>query len=194
MLNSINRALVRYASTGAPTSAQAQAKVQSDSKTTKTKPKEKAVESTSFAMNLFRGQMKLDEIFPYPYSLNDEQKENLQALVDPTAKFFEEKNDALKNDLLEKVPDDIMQGLKELGAFGLQTPTEFNGLGLNNTQYARLVEIVGSHDLGVGITLGAHQVNNICLLQLSTIKLYFCHKCNFLGDMKFLNNFLFSIF
>lgn len=25
------------------------------------------------------------------------------------------------------------------------------------SQYARLVEIVGSHDLGVGITLGAHQ-------------------------------------
>lgn len=24
-------------------------------------------------------------------------------------------------------------------------------------QYARLVEIVGGHDLGVGITLGAHQ-------------------------------------
>ena len=32
-----------------------------------------------------------------------------------------------------------------------------NGLGLTNTQYARLVEIVGSNDLGVGITLGAHQ-------------------------------------
>ena len=31
------------------------------------------------------------------------------------------------------------------------------GLGLTNTQYARLVEIVGAHDLGVGITLGAHQ-------------------------------------
>lgn len=31
---------------------------------------------------------------------------------------------------------------------------------LNNSvfsQYARLVEIVGMHDLGVGITLGAHQ-------------------------------------
>jgi very long chain acyl-CoA dehydrogenase len=51
-----------------------------------------------------------------------------------------------------------MQGLRELGAFGLQVPSEYNGLGLNNTQYARLVEIVGSHDLGVGITLGAHQV------------------------------------
>lgn len=109
-------------------------------------------------MNLFRGQMRLDEIFPYPSSLNEEQRDILQSLVDPTAKFFEEKNDSLKNDKLETVPDDIMQGLKELGAFGLQTPVEHNGLGLNNTQYARLVEIVGSHDLGIGIVLGAHQV------------------------------------
>ena len=51
-----------------------------------------------------------------------------------------------------------MQGLKDLGAFGLQVPVEYEGLGLTNTQYARLVEIVGSHDLGIGITLGAHQV------------------------------------
>jgi very long chain acyl-CoA dehydrogenase len=59
------------------------------------------------------------------------------------------------------VPEEIMQGLKDLGAFGLQVPTELNGVGLNNTQYARLVEIVGSHDLGIGITLGAHQVITI---------------------------------
>ena len=32
------------------------------------------------------------------------------------------------------------------------------GLGLINTQYARLVEIVGEADLGIGIALGAHQV------------------------------------
>lgn len=45
----------------------------------------------------------------------------------------------------------------ELGAFALQVPQELGGLGLNNTQYARLVEIVGAHDLAVGIVLGAHQ-------------------------------------
>lgn len=39
----------------------------------------------------------------------------------------------------------------------MQVPTELGGLGLSNTQYARLVEIVGGNDLGVGITLGAHQ-------------------------------------
>lgn len=50
-----------------------------------------------------------------------------------------------------------MKGLWDLGAFGLQVPQELGGIGLNNTQYARLVQIVGEHDLGVGITLGAHQ-------------------------------------
>jgi len=33
------------------------------------------------------------------------------------------------------------------------------GIGLNNTQYGRLVEIVGANDLGLGIVLGAHQVS-----------------------------------
>ena len=32
------------------------------------------------------------------------------------------------------------------------------GIGLNNTQYGRLVELVGGNDLGLAIVLGAHQV------------------------------------
>ncbi|KAL3847388.1 hypothetical protein ACJMK2_018303, partial [Sinanodonta woodiana] len=116
-----------------------------------------AKESNSFCMNIFRGQIKVDQVFPYPEVMTSEQKQTLQMLLDPTAKFFEEQNDALKNDSLEKVDEPTMQGLKELGAFGLQVSTDHGGLGLSNTQYARLVEIVGAHDLGVGITLGAHQ-------------------------------------
>lgn len=123
----------------------------------KKKAEIKPKETKSFAMNLFRGRVMSDEVFPYPEVLTNEQKEMLQALIDPTAKFFEEQNDALKNDALEKVEDHVMEGLKALGAFGLQVPEELGGVGLSNTQYARLVEIVGSHDLGVGITLGAHQ-------------------------------------
>ena len=51
----------------------------------------------------------------------------------------------------------MLQGLRELGAFGLQVPCELGGVGLTNTQYARLTEIVGGNDLGVGIFIGAHQ-------------------------------------
>jgi len=72
---------------------------------------------------------------------------------------LQEVNDAARNDREETVPPEIMAQLKDLGAFGLQVPTQYNGLGLNNTQYAKMVEIVGGYDLGVGIMLGAHQVH-----------------------------------
>lgn len=66
-------------------------------------------------------------------------------------------NNAAKNDAEEKVEEKSLAALWDLGLFGLQVPQDFGGLGLTNTQYARLVEIVGGYDLGVGITLGAHQ-------------------------------------
>ncbi|PNF25569.1 Very long-chain specific acyl-CoA dehydrogenase, mitochondrial [Cryptotermes secundus] len=116
-----------------------------------------AKESQSFTMNLFRGVMETAQVFPFPQVLNEDQKDTLKMFVDPTAKFFEEVNDPAKNDTLEAVEPQSLEGLWELGAFGLQVSQDLGGLGLNNTQYARLVEIVGAHDLGVGITLGAHQ-------------------------------------
>ncbi|XP_072447778.1 very long-chain specific acyl-CoA dehydrogenase, mitochondrial-like [Chiloscyllium punctatum] len=116
-----------------------------------------ATESKSFAVNMFRGQVQTEQVFPFPSVLNDEQEQFLRELVEPVSKFFQEVNDPAANDSLEKVEDSTMEGLKEMGAFGLQVPSELGGLGLTNTQYARLVEIVGMHDLGVGITLGAHQ-------------------------------------
>ena len=46
------------------------------------------------------------------------------------------------------------------------------GIGLNNTQYGRLVEIVGGNDLGLGIVLGAHQVSMLmyccCFVRYTT--------------------------
>ncbi|XP_008299384.1 very long-chain specific acyl-CoA dehydrogenase, mitochondrial [Stegastes partitus] len=116
-----------------------------------------AAESKSFAVSIFKGQIATAQVFPFPSVLSEEQDQFLRELVGPVHKFFEEVNDPAKNDALEKVEDHTMDGLKEMGAFGLQVPADLNGLGLSNTQYARLVEIVGSHDLGVGITLGAHQ-------------------------------------
>ena len=34
---------------------------------------------------------------------------------------------------------------------------ELGGIGLTNTQYARMIEILGKYDLGLSIFLGAHQ-------------------------------------
>uniref|UniRef100_A0A8C9TLG6 Very long-chain specific acyl-CoA dehydrogenase, mitochondrial n=1 Tax=Scleropages formosus TaxID=113540 RepID=A0A8C9TLG6_SCLFO len=111
----------------------------------------------SFAVNMFKGHISTAQVFPFPSVLNEEQTQFLRALVGPISRFFDEVNNPMKNDELEQVEESTLQGLKEMGAFGLQVPADLGGLGLSNTQYARLVEIVGMHDLGVAITLGAHQ-------------------------------------
>lgn len=46
----------------------------------------------------------------------------------------QEVNDPAKNDALEKVEDQTMEGLKEMGAFGMQVPADLGGIGLSNTQ------------------------------------------------------------
>lgn len=114
-------------------------------------------ETSSFAMNMFRGQLEIDQVFPYPEALSEEQEETLRLLLPATEKFFQEVNDPFKNDAEETIDPDTVEQLKQLGAYGMQVPLEYGGVGLCNTQYARLVEVVGAHDLGVGIALGAHQ-------------------------------------
>ncbi|KAM4611698.1 very long-chain specific acyl-CoA dehydrogenase, mitochondrial [Polymixia lowei] len=146
-----------YASQAAEAVMEKPAAVGTDTVTSKLEKKPATVESKSFAVSMFKGQISTAQIFPFPSVLNEEQDQFLRELVGPVGKFFEEVNDPAKNDALEKVEDHTMEGLKEMGAFGLQVPADLGGLGLTNTQYARLVEIVGMHDLGVGITLGAHQ-------------------------------------
>ncbi|KAM8794229.1 very long-chain specific acyl-CoA dehydrogenase, mitochondrial [Eudromia elegans] len=106
---------------------------------------------------MFLGRLHAEQLFPYPSALNEEQEQTLRQLVGPVSRFFKEVNDAGGNDARGRLAERSLRGLRELGAFGLQVPPELGGLGLSNTQYARLAEEVGAHDLAVGVTLGAHQ-------------------------------------
>lgn len=54
------------------------------------KPQETATkESQSFTMNLFRGQLQLNQVFPFPEPMNEEQTDTLKMLIDPVEKFYE---------------------------------------------------------------------------------------------------------
>jgi len=119
-------------------------------------------------------------MFPYPDVLGEENKENLTAMVDAFTGFFENENDPLHNDQICTVPDEVMKGMSEMGAFGLQVPEELEGLGLNNTEYARLTEIVGQNDLGVGIVMGAHQSIGF-KVRFCHLLMIFCHNSFFVN-------------
>ncbi|ALC43225.1 CG7461 [Drosophila busckii] len=121
---------------------------------TKKEPKR---ENESFMANIFRGNLVSKQVFPYPDVLTEEQKEITNSLVDPFERFFTEVNDAAKSDANSKTDDSTLKSLWELGGMAIQVPNDYGGLGMNNTQYGRLCQIVGANDLGLGITLGAHQ-------------------------------------
>ena len=107
-------------------------------------------------MNLFNGQIKTEQIFPYPDVLNAEQHETLEMVQEPTRRLWGD-YDPLKSDAEEQIDQKVLDSAKDLGGYGIMVPPEFGGAGLNNTQYARLGEVMGARDLTIGIVLGAHQ-------------------------------------
>lgn len=92
----------------------------------------------------------------FPEVLDKERLQTLEELIAPVEKFFEESVDSKKIDVEGKIPEETLEGLKELGLFGQQIPTEYGGLGLNATEYARLGEITAL-DGSIAVTLAAHQ-------------------------------------
>ncbi|XP_064289343.1 complex I assembly factor ACAD9, mitochondrial-like [Passer domesticus] len=109
----------------------------------------------AFAKELFLGTLRKEEVFPYPEISNEELAE-INQFVGPVEKFFNEEVDSKKIDQDAKIPPETLQGLKDLGLFGMQIPEEYGGLGLSNTMYARLGEI-SSLDGSIAVTLAAHQ-------------------------------------
>uniref|UniRef100_A0A8C0D6A8 Acyl-CoA dehydrogenase family member 9 n=1 Tax=Balaenoptera musculus TaxID=9771 RepID=A0A8C0D6A8_BALMU len=111
--------------------------------------------SQAFAKELFLGKIEKKEVFPFPEVSQDELNE-INQFVGPVEKFFTEEVDSQKIDREGKIPNETLEKLKSLGLFGMQVPEEYGGLGLSNTMYARLGEII-SLDSSIAVTLAAHQ-------------------------------------
>uniref|UniRef100_A0A3Q2PCQ9 Complex I assembly factor ACAD9, mitochondrial n=1 Tax=Fundulus heteroclitus TaxID=8078 RepID=A0A3Q2PCQ9_FUNHE len=111
--------------------------------------------SLAYAKDLFLGQINKAEVFPYP-EIGNEELEEIKQFVAPVEKFFSEEVDSAKIDKEAKIPAETLNGLKELGLFGIMIPEEYGGLGLSNTMYARLNEIIAL-DGSIAVTLAAHQ-------------------------------------
>ncbi|XP_059544325.1 complex I assembly factor ACAD9, mitochondrial isoform X2 [Myotis daubentonii] len=109
----------------------------------------------AFAKELFLGRIEKKEVFPFPEVSQDELNE-INQFVGPIERFFTEEVDSRKIDQEGKIPTETLEKLKGLGLFGMQVPEEYGGLGLSNTMYARLGEIVGL-DGSIAVTLAAHQ-------------------------------------
>lgn len=79
--------------------------------------------------------------------------------------------DSARIDREAKIPEETVQGLKELGLYGQQVPQEYGGLGLGATEHSRIAEIT-SADGSIAVMLAAHQTIGLKVLAGCTITLF----------------------
>ena len=109
----------------------------------------------TFLRELFLGNFLLDHIHPFPVAR--EERPEFRRFYDDLERFLREKVDPVVIDETGEYPEDVVDGLRKLGAFGIKIPKEYGGLGFTVTEYTTIMQMVGSHDGNIGALLSAHQ-------------------------------------
>jgi len=110
----------------------------------------------SFGGDLFMGRFDFSAISPFPVQ---SAKDRLigDALIGKVRVFLETRVDADLIDREDRIPSEVMKELKELGLFGMKIPAKYGGLGLSQTNYNRVIKLLGSHSSAITVLLSAHQ-------------------------------------
>jgi acyl-CoA dehydrogenase family protein 9 len=109
----------------------------------------------SFTKSLFFGVIDESLVLPWPEPSFDVG--TVTALLDKVRRFFELRVDSAEIDRQQRIPDEVLLGLRDLGCFGLSIPKAHGGLGLTNTACARVVQEIAGLDASIAATLAAHQ-------------------------------------
>ncbi|GGY81654.1 acyl-CoA dehydrogenase family protein [Streptomyces nitrosporeus] len=110
----------------------------------------------SFAKELFLGRFRLDLIHPHPVPGADDVRRG-EAFLGRLRTFCETRVDGALIEREARIPDEVVAGLKELGALGMKIGTRYGGLGLTQVYYNRALALAGSASPAIGALLSAHQ-------------------------------------
>jgi alkylation response protein AidB-like acyl-CoA dehydrogenase len=110
----------------------------------------------SFAKELFLGRLRLDLVHPHPLPA-DEDAQRGEEFLAKLRDFCETEVDGALIEREGRIPDAVIDGLKELGAFGMKIDTKYGGLGLKQVYYNKALTLAGSASPAVGVLLSAHQ-------------------------------------
>jgi alkylation response protein AidB-like acyl-CoA dehydrogenase len=112
--------------------------------------------NASFVKELFEGRLRLDLIHPFPEPTPEEIAKAAPFLA-RLEKFLAEKVDGDRIDRESKIPAELVEELKAMGAFGIKIPEEYGGLGLSQLMYTRAIAKVTSVDGSLTALLSASQ-------------------------------------
>ncbi|WP_054812470.1 acyl-CoA dehydrogenase family protein [Nocardia arizonensis] len=129
------------------TEEQARQLVEESRETTWSKP--------SFAKELFLGRFRVDLIHPFPRPSTEDTAKTDAYLI--RLRAYCETLDGSVIEAQDRIPDEYVRGLAELGCFGLKIPEEYGGQGLSQVGYNKALMLVGSVHPSLGALLSAHQ-------------------------------------
>src|SRR3954454_18429920 len=118
--------------------------------------REKEWQAPSFVRELFEGSSRLDLVHPYP-APDPADLERARPFMERLDRFLRERVDSDRIDREGKIPEEVIQGLRDIGAFGIKIPTEYGGLGLSQYSYTRAIGKVTSQDGNLTALLSAAQ-------------------------------------
>jgi len=112
--------------------------------------------SKSYMASIFMGDLDQDMIFPFPEQDPKDKAigDEICARVDAWAS---EHLDGEAIDREERIPASVFKGLNDLGLWGIKIPKEYGGLGLSQTNYMRILSVLGYYCSSTAATLSAHQ-------------------------------------
>ncbi|HEY5895467.1 MAG TPA: acyl-CoA dehydrogenase family protein [Chthoniobacterales bacterium] len=115
-----------------------------------------AASDRGFAAGLFMGHYDLDSVAPFP-AQSHEDRDQGDAFLTRLETFLRNETDPDEIDRTGEIPEEVIHGLAQLGAFGIKIPTRFGGLGLSQTNYCRAAMLLGSWCGNLTALLSAHQ-------------------------------------
>ena len=118
--------------------------------------REQEWEKRNFARALFAGTFELDLLWPPPEP-DPAEHERARDWLARVEAFSLAHIDGDAIDREGWVPEEVLKGLAELGAYGIKIPREYGGLGFSQTTYAKALQIVASRCGSTGAFLSAHQ-------------------------------------
>jgi alkylation response protein AidB-like acyl-CoA dehydrogenase len=114
-----------------------------------------AAQQPSFTRQLFSGTIDDTILFPYP-AIAAEEDSRVRSFLQELESYLDENLDRDWIDEHERIPAEVIDGLKKLRLFGITLPEEYGGLGLSQSGYCRVFEFVTGYDVGLAIMLGVH--------------------------------------
>jgi len=118
--------------------------------------RERGWEKPSFGKQLFLGNLRLDLIHPQP-RLEPAAVETGEAFLARLRAFLVERVDPLEIERDARIPDAVVDGLKDLGALGMKVPEAYGGLGLSQVHYNQALVLAGTWHSALATLLSAHQ-------------------------------------